>query len=61
MGDFCILDIKIVPTIIPENQKAKNMDPLEVEEGGYFAASLGLVVVGVIVAIVVLDLPSLFL
>ena len=56
-----VAEVKIIPTLIAQEQKAKNLPAAEMKGGEYVATTLVLVAFGFIILLVVLDLPSLFL
>lgn len=54
-------EVKIVPTLIPEEQKAENKPAIEAEQAVAVGSGIGIAAIGVVVLIFVLDFPSLVL
>jgi len=54
-------EVKIVPTLIPEEQKAENKPAIEAEQAVAVGSGIGIAAIGMVVLIFVLDFPSLVL
>lgn len=56
---FCHSEVKIIPTFIPEEQRASELDPEEADKAEVTGTVIGIAAVSLIGVIVVLDFPSL--
>ena len=56
---FSVTEVKIIPTLIPAEQKAENIPPKEAKQAIAVGSSVALAAVGVIALIFILDFPSL--
>jgi len=59
--DSGVLEVEIVPTLIPEESRAVNLPPVEHEAAPYISATIFFVTLGAILAVIAFDIPALIL